>query len=60
MATAELLIERGAQFDLEDGLGQTPLMHALHSGNDADVRLLLGMGALRQMLYDLREATQED
>ncbi|KAK1574383.1 uncharacterized protein LY79DRAFT_566103 [Colletotrichum navitas] len=45
MAAAKLLIEKGAQFDLEDELGQTPLMHALHSGNDAGVRLLLGIGA---------------
>ena len=42
-AIVKLLLERGAQPDLEDAGGQTPLSRALHKGN-ADVVQLLDRG----------------
>jgi ankyrin repeat protein len=41
----ELLLEKGADMESEDGSGQTPLWWAAKYGHEAVVRLLLEKGA---------------
>jgi ankyrin repeat protein len=46
-----LLLENGAQPDLEDKAGHTPLSRAIEGGNTAVVQLLLTQGANMDYTY---------
>jgi ankyrin repeat protein len=51
-AIVELLLKNGAQSDLEDGKGWTPLSRAIEEGHAAVVELLLAQGVKVDYRYD--------
>ena len=50
----ELLLENGAQVDLQGGKGWSALMHASWSGHSEVVQLLLDKGAQVDLLSGVR------
>ena len=49
----ELLLKYGAQPDLEDDYGSTPLSRAVEKGSAAIVQLLLAQGAKMNYVYNI-------